>query len=498
MTVCLMMATIMQALDTTIANVALPYMQGSLSATQDQVNWVLTSYIVSAAIMTAPVGWLAMRFGTKRVLIVCAVGFTVASMLCGLAQSLTDMVLFRLLQGIFGAALVPLSQAVMMAIYPPERRGQAMAIWGMGVMLGPILGPTLGAWLTETWTWRWVFFVNLPFGIATVLGLIAFMKETDLREGHAFDWFGFAMLSLGIGALQLMLDRGETLGWFESPEVVAEAACAVAGLYFFLAHSLTTAKPFIPIAMFADRNFTIGVIFMFLVGMILLATLALVTPYLQLIVGYPVLDSGFLLGSRGVGTLISMMVVGRLLRFMDARILVFFGIVASTWATWSFVWLAPETSALTFVVSNIVQGIGLGLLFVPLNTIAFATLPAALRTEATAVWSLIRNIGSAIGVSIVVAQLTSGTTVMHARLGEALTPWNLGLADPAAATLRGASAAGRATLDAMVTGQAALISYSNDFLLMALVGLATFPLLLLLQDTRAAQMSGGESAPALD
>ena len=483
LTVCLMTATIMQALDTTIANVALPYMQGSLSATQDQVNWVLTSYIVAAAIMTAPVGWLSGRYGRKKLFIICAAGFTAASMLCGVAQSITDMVLYRLLQGVFGAALVPLSQAVMMDIYPPEKRGQAMAIWGMGVMLGPIMGPTLGGWLTDQYSWRWVFFVNLPFGIATVLGLMAFMEESEPREGR-FDWLGFGTLSIGLGALQLMLDRGETVGWFEADEVWIETIVACFGLYLFIAHSLTAERPFIPIQMFKDRNFTIGVLFMFVVGIILLATMALITPYLQNVMGYPVLSSGFLLGTRGVGTLVSMMIVGRLLQFIDARILIFLGLSAQTISIWELVWMTPETSAFTIIWTSIVQGVGLGLVFVPLNTVAFATLPVQYRTDATGVWTLIRNLGSAIGVSIVIAQLTSTTTLMHARLTELVTPWNLGLGFAAGGPLDPSTDTGKAMLDQVVTGQALVISYSNDYLLMTIVGLATFPLLLLMKGSK--------------
>src|SRR3954453_19802499 len=219
LTVCVMMATIMQALDTTIANVALPYMQGGLGTTQDQVNWVLTSYIVAAAIMTSPLGWMSARFGRKRLFIVCTAGFTVASMLCGAAQTIEQMVLFRLLQGVFGAALVPLSQSVMLDAYPAEQRGSAMAIWGMGVMLGPIMGPTLGGWLTETYSWHWVFLVNLPVGVLTVLGLLVFMDETKRQAHLTFDWFGFIALAAGIGGMQLMLDRGEQLGWFGSPAI---------------------------------------------------------------------------------------------------------------------------------------------------------------------------------------------------------------------------------------------------------------------------------------
>src|SRR3954470_5651577 len=220
LTVCAMTATIMQALDTTIANVALPYMQGSLSASLDQINWVLTSYIVAAAIMTAPIGWLADRFGRKKLFITCVAGFTVASLLCALAQNIEQMVLFRLLQGMAGAALVPLSQAVLLDSYTVEERGSAMAIWGVGVMLGPIMGPTLGAWLTDNYSWHWVFLINLPVGIITVIGLTILMDETDLKAGMRFDWFGFAALAAGIGSLQLMLDRGEQVGWFTSNEII--------------------------------------------------------------------------------------------------------------------------------------------------------------------------------------------------------------------------------------------------------------------------------------
>src|ERR1700726_730270 len=235
LTVCAMSATIMQALDSTIANVALPYVQGSLSASQAQVNWGLTSYILAPAIMTSPIAWVADRFGRKKLFIVCAGGFTVASVLCGSAQNIEQMVLFRLLQGSFGAALVPLSQAVMLDIYPAEQRGMAMSIWGMGVMLGPIMGPTLGGWLTDSYSWRWVFFVNLPFGILTTVGLWVFMSETPTRRDVPFSWFGFLSLSLGIGSLQMMLDRGEQLGWFESPEIIVEAILSVVGFYFFFA-----------------------------------------------------------------------------------------------------------------------------------------------------------------------------------------------------------------------------------------------------------------------
>ena len=496
LTVCVMMATVMQALDTTIANVALPYMQGSLSTTQDQINWVLTSYIVAAAIMTSPLGWLATRVGRKKLFIVCTAGFTVASMLCGIAQSIEEMVAFRLLQGVFGAALVPLSQAVMLDAYPPARRGAAMAIWGMGVMLGPIMGPTLGGWLTEYYSWRWVFFVNLPFGILTVVGLSAFMSESPTRRDVPFSWFGFLSLSLGIGALQMMLDRGQDLGWFGSGEVVAEAILSIVGFYFFLVDSTTSKRPFIAVRIFRDWNFSVALVFMFIIGIILLATMALVTPFIQNLLGYPVLASGYLLGTRGVGTFFAMMLVGRLLGKYDARILIFIGLVLSTASLWVMVGWTTDTSASTIAIYSVVQGVGLGFVFVPLNTVAFATLPSALRTEGAALWTLIRNIGSSVGISIVIAQLTNMVTTFHSQLVEHVTPFSDALKLPDAAALSTGTLGGLAQLDGIVTQQAAIIAYSNDFLLMMFVSLSAFPLLALIRGAKSAPAPSGHSAAA--
>ena len=319
LTVCAMTATIMQALDSTIANVSLPYMQGSLSASLDQINWVLTSYIVAAAIMTAPIGWVAERFGRKRLFIVCVGGFTVASVLCASAQNIEQMVLFRALQGSFGAALVPLSQTVLLDAYTLAERGSAMAIWGIGVMLGPIMGPTLGGWLTDQYSWHWVFLINLPIGIVTVIGLVIFMDASPTENSRRFDWFGFLALAMGIGALQIMLDRGEQVGWFSSAEIVSELALSIVGFYFFFAHSLTTDNPFVRFEVFRDRNFVTGFVFMGFIGVALFGTMALVSPFMQNNIGYPVTTAGWLLGTRGIGTLLSMMVISRLLRFIEAR-----------------------------------------------------------------------------------------------------------------------------------------------------------------------------------
>ncbi len=492
-----MTATVMQVLDTTVANVSLPYMQGTLSTTQDQINWVLTSYIIASAIMTSPVGWLTGRFGRKRLYIVCTAGFTIASMLCGLSQNIEQMVVFRLTQGAFGAALVPLAQAVMLDAYPREQRAAAMAIWGMGIMIGPIMGPVLGGYLTENYSWRWVFYVNVPFGILTALGLSVFMPESRIRRDLPFAWFGFLSLSLGVGALQMMLDRGQDIGWFDSGEIWAEAILSVAGFYFFVADSFTSDRPFIEMRIFRDRNFTLALALMFLNGMVLLATMALLTPMLQNLLGYPVLASGYLLGARGVGTFVAMSIVGRLLGTRDARPFMLFGLALATLAQWVMVGWNDDVSGRAIAINGMLQGFGLGFVFTPLNTVAFATLPRELRTEATGLWTLVRNIGASIGISILIARLVNRIAYFHSQLVEHVTPFNDALRMPDAAALAGHSQRNLAILDGIVTQQAAVMSYSNDFLLMTIISLVAFPIVLMMRHPKAARSPpNGEEAAA--
>jgi DHA2 family multidrug resistance protein len=485
-TICAMTATIMQALDTTIANVALPYMQGSLSASQDQINWVLTSYIVAAAIMTAPVGWIANRFGRKRIFILCSGGFTIASVLCGLAQDINQMVLFRLLQGVFGAALVPLSQAVMLDSYALHERPKAMAIWGMGVMMGPIMGPSLGAWLTETYSWHWVFFVNLPFGIFTVLGLLVFMDETQKNRELRFDWFGFAALAVGIGSLQIALDRGEQLGWLESNEIIAEFIISGIGFYYFFAHSLTTRSPFIQFAIFKDRNFIGGCVFMAVMGLVLFSTMALSSPYLQNVIGYPIITAGLLLASRGCGTFVAMMLVGRLMRYIEARTLIIAGLSLTCLSLFYMTGWTDQTDVETIVIVSIAQGFGFGLVFVPLSTVAFLTLPNHLRTDGTSMLTLMRNVASSIGISIVIAQLTEGSRRVYAVLNEHVTPFNHAMQMP---NVRGmidmGSDTGRAMADVMIAVQAQIIAFSQDYQMVMMFTLCAIPLAIIIGSTKA-------------
>jgi DHA2 family multidrug resistance protein len=478
-TICVILATIMQALDTTIANIALPYIQGSVSASQDQINWVLTSYIVAAAIMTPPTGFLAGRFGRKRLFLVSVAGFTVASMLCGMAQSLVQIVLFRILQGMFGAALVPLSQSVLLDVYPKERQGFAMAMWGIAVMVGPVLGPVLGGWLTENYTWRWVFYINLPIGALTFLGIITFLPETAQKTGAKLDWFGFGTLSLAIGALQVLLDRGEQLDWFGSGEILIEAIVAAAAFYLFLVHTFTADAPFVSPALFRDRNFAAGTLFIFIVGVTYLASLALLTPYLQNLMNYPIVTAGLVLGPRGIGTMGAMLIVGRLVGRVDTRLLLAVGLGLTAWSFYEMTGWTPDVSQTTIIVNGLVQGAGLGFLFVPLSTVTLGTLPPHQRTEGAGLYNLSRNIGSSVGISVVTSLLTQNTQANHADIVQHVTAANRVFESPAIAQFWNPfTDAGRAALDAMITRQAEIIAYIDDFKLLMIATLVVIPLLI--------------------
>ncbi len=482
-TLCCMVGTLMQALDSTIANVALPYMQGSLSATYDQITWVLTSYIIAAAIMTAPVGWLAARFGRRNLFVVSLAGFTVTSMLCGLAQSLGQIVIFRIAQGMFGAALVPLSQSIMLDIYPVERRGEAMAIWGMGVMVGPIMGPTLGGYLTEFYSWRWVFYVNLPFGIVAMLGLMIFMRRLRGNMSLKFDWLGFAVLALGIGAFQMMLDRGELKDWFSSREIIIEAVLAGLGLYLFAVHLFTAERPFIPPAIFRDFNFSASMLVMFSAGLVLVASSALLAPYLQELAGYPVETAGLVLAPRGIGTMAAMVVAGKLSDRFDPRVLMLIGVAALEYSIWLMLGWTPDVAPRAVAWVIVVQGVGLGLVFTPLQVLAFATLPVAMRTDATSLLSLFRNFGSAIGVSVTSAMLDRVGQVEHSVLAGLVTPFRqlLHNSPPIHHFLDPAQAAGAAQLNQILDQQAQAIAYLADFKLMMLATLPIIPLILIMR-----------------
>lgn len=476
-----MLATIMQALDTTIANVALPHMQGSMGATQDQISWVLTSYIVAAAIFMPLTGFLTGRFGRKKVFIWSVIGFTIASMLCGAAQNISQIVIFRLLQGIFGASLVPLSQAVLLDSNPPEKHGSAMALWGVGVMVGPILGPSLGGWLTEYYNWRWVFYINIPFGVLALLGLYSFVRETPTDKNKRFDILGFALLSLAIGALQMLLDRGELLDWFTSREIMIETLISAMAFYLFITHMFTHDRPFIEPDLFRDRNFSVGLLLIFVVGIILLATMALLPPFMQNLMGYPVIDVGFVLAPRGIGTMVAMLTVGRLSGKVDLRYMILLGLLLTSFSMWEMTTFTLEVTRWDIIRTGMTQGLGLGFIFVPLSTISFSTLHKRYRNEGTALFSLMRNIGSSIGISLVMTYLSQRTQINHAIFVENLTPYSNALNQAIqSGAVNTATLHGLAELNSKVNVQAATLGYLQDFRLMMWITLASIPLVFLL------------------
>ncbi|MFM0394455.1 DHA2 family efflux MFS transporter permease subunit [Paraburkholderia phytofirmans] len=482
-TVSIMLATLIQTLDSTIANVALPHMQGTLSASQDEITWVLTSYIVAAAIATPLTGWLSDRLSVKRLLIFAIGGFTVSSALCGLSETLTQIVASRLLQGIFGASLVPLSQSILLDINPREKQGQAMAVWGMGVMVGPILGPTLGGWLTDSYNWRWVFFINVPIGAFALFGVATFLPAREPKHDAKFDAFGFATLGLAIGALQAMLDRGEQLDWFGSNEIVIEALLAAISFAFFLVHTATVGKKsFFKYELLKDPNFATGTFFIFVIGAVMYATRALLPPMLQNLMNYPVATTGLVTAPSGAGTMVAMLFAGRLLKRIDARLLLLAGFLISAFALWQMMHYTIVLSESDIVWPGVIQGFGLGLVFVPLSALTFSTLTPELRADGTATYSLMRNIGSSIGISIVQTLMTRNTQVSHADLAANITPFN-----PAVQPmLNSGSNYDMAALNASITQQASMIAYLNDFKLMFMATLLVIPLLLLIRPAHKA------------
>lgn len=484
-TVSVMLATIMQVLDTTIANVALPHMEGGLSATQDQITWVLTSYIVAAAIGTPLTGWLAGRFGRKRVFLLSIAGFTLASVACGISTSLVQIIAARLLQGLFGAALVPLSQAVMLDINPPAKHAQAMAVWGMGVTVGPILGPALGGWLTDSYNWRWVFYVNVPIGIVAFLGILIFMTETTVST-RKLDLFGFASLSIAIGALQLFLDRGEIQDWFDSVEIWIESLTALIAFAFFLAHTATVeTTSFFNRALARDRNFVTGCGIYFVVGAVLYATRALLPPLLQNLMQYSVVDAGFATAPSGAGSMIAMMLAGRLVGPLKARNLIGCGFAIAAFSLWQMSHYNLYMGEGTVIWSGFLQGLGLGLISVPLTTATFSTLAPQLRGDGTSIYSLSRNIGSSIGISFVQTELTRNTQIAHSSLVEHINAYNpLAQANVLPWIWNLDTSSGLAALNAEVTRQASMIAYVDDFWLLFLLTLVVMPFLALMRPAR--------------
>lgn len=494
LTIAIMAAMVMQVLDTTITNVALPHMQASLGATQETITWVLTSYILASAVAIPITGWLADRVGTKRLFVASVAVFVLASILCGIAQNLTEMVLFRTLQGIGGAFLGPLAQSLMLDINRPSQHGKAMSVYGMGVMIGPIMGPIIGGYLTEWFDWRWCFYVNVPVGAACLIGLIIFLPEKPLTR-RSFDLFGFSLLALGLAALQLMLDRGQNADWFASTEIWIEAGVALAALWMFTVHLVTARKPLFAPELFADRNFVSAAVFMFIIGMVMFASMALLPPMLQGLYGYSVVDTGEILASRGIGVLITMAISGRLVDKVDPRLLVAFGFALASYSLWMMTTWSLEQSWHPFVTSGLIQGMGIGFVFVPLQVLAFGTLPPSSRTEGAAVLNLTRNIGSSIGIAIVMALLARNIQVSHADLVQHITPDNLPVDPAQLGRLGDYGGAVLQMADGIVNQQAMMIAFLDDFLLMTIACAAAIPACFLLRKPRP--RAAGAPLPAM-
>ena len=422
--VAVMAATVMQVLDTTIVNVALPHMQGELSATPDQISWVLTSYMVSSGIFMPLTGYFTHRFGQKKFLFASITGFVVASVLCGLSSSLSQIVSFRLLQGISGAALVPLSQSIMVATFPQHERGKAMAIWGIGVMVGPILGPTLGGWLTEFMSWRWTFFINLPVGILSAFLVLRYIPDTQ-RSERSMDWMGLTLMALGVAGLQYILDRGAQDDWFSSPVIQFTAYLSIIGFVGFFFHTLShKGHALFSREIFTDRNFVTASFLMAFLGLGLFGSMLLQPLMLEGLMDYPTLTTGLTLAPRGIASMFSMMLVGRLINRIDPRWLIMMGIGIFTLGSYQTMQYSLVMGIWQVIYPMLLQGMGLGMVFIPLSTLAFSTLPARFSAEAAGMYSLLRTIGSGIGVSVVATVLTSHAQIAWHNLGGQLQPFN--------------------------------------------------------------------------
>jgi MFS transporter, DHA2 family, multidrug resistance protein len=489
------LASFLYSVDWTIAAVALPHMQGTFSATQDQIGWVITSYIVASALAMPSSGWLSLRFGRKRLFMWAVLIFLVASVVCGSANSLEVEVLARIVQGMGGAFLIPLSHAIILDTYPPEDQAKAMALWGMAATLGSFVGPTVGGYVTEYLSWRYIFYINVPFGLLALAGAAVFLPETPHDAGRKLDWFGFLTLSLGIGSLQLMLDRGGQLDWFESWEIITEACLAVLGLYLFNVHSLTTKQPFLDPRLMTQRNFFLGLVFVFVYGFVTTPPMVLMPSFLDQVRGYPIDMIGLLQAPRGVGLFIAMMIGGRVTGRIDPRTLIAFGLLLLAWSSWEMSNWTADVGMWPLLWTNFLQGIGGGIIMVPIQVIAFPSLQPHMRTEATALFNLVRSIGASIGVSGALAMFVRTSSVMHAQLAEHISPFNRALQAQGHEGWSMATTQALARMEREVSLQAAVVGFTGDFWIFALIALAALPLLLFIGKTTVPR--GADRAEAI-
>lgn len=483
-TVVVMSATLMQVIDTTIVNVALPHMEGALSASPDEITWTITSYLVSSAIFMPLTGFFSDLFGRKKYLILSIIGFTFVSGCCGASVSLDQIVIFRLLQGIFGAALVPLSQAILTDIFPPEDRGKAMAIWGIGVMIGPILGPTLGGYLTDIASWRWTFYVNVPVGIFTLL--LAHVIPDSPVQKRRMDWRGLILISTAIGGLQYVLDRGNSADWFGSTSICIVSYIAVSSFLGFILHNMHNQHQSVfDLRIFKDKNFAIASMLICIFGLGFYGVMIAQPLMMEGILNYPVLTTGFILAPRGISGMISMMIVSRIIHSVDSRWLITLGISICGIGIWLGTFFSMNVDMKWLILPMILQGFGFGMIFVPLSTVAFITLPAETRTEAAGLFSLLRTIGGSIGISVTITLLTRGSQLYWNQLGSFIQPYNPALQSYLHPLhLAANQPLGSAILAHELYNQAYMMSFINVFQVIAWAFVLMIPLVMMLDSPK--------------
>lgn len=480
-----MAATFIVVLDTTIANVALPHMQAALGASPDTISWVLTSYILASAVALPLTGWLSARLGRRVLFTVAVAGFTISSALCGVANSLGTMVAARLIQGLCGAVLAPMSQAIMYDINPPEKHVQAMTLWGLVVMVGPILGPVVGGYLTDNFNWRWVFYINVPIGIVTAIGSWALLSGGQ-QEGRRFDLPGFVLLATSLASMQLMLDRGVQLDWFDATEIWVELGVFLIASWMFVVHTATSRDTILPRHLFTDRNFVTACIAITVLGGILMAGAALVAPMLQALFGYPVLLAGLLTSPRGIGTMAGMLIAGRLTKWLDPRVPILTGMALLAWSLHQMTQFELGMDQRPIVVSGLVQGLGLGLVVLPMNLMALSTLGGALRTDAASLYNLMRSIGGSIAISLMAALIARQTQVSHVSLGAHLSQTRLPfLGQGIFEQLGFRGDAITMMMNTEVNRQAVMIAYIDAYYVMMWAAIAVMPLILTMRRSRA-------------
>ncbi len=474
----IMAASLLQVLDTTIANVAIPHMRTALGATTETVTWVLTSYIIASAVALPITGWLSDRVGARRLFILSVAGFILSSMLCGMAQNLEEMVLFRALQGVTGAFIAPLSQAFMLDTNKPSKHAQMMALWGMGIMIGPILGPVLGGWLTEQANWRWVFYVNLPIGILSLAILISQLPHRDMVK-RKFDLVGFVLLGVALASFQMLLDRGQTLDWYDSYEIWLWTFLFLSATWMAVIHLGTAKDGLFDRALFLDRNFAIAMGFMLAIGVVMFATMALLPPMLQQLMGYDVIDTGLVLMPRGIGVLISMQFAGMAMRRgIDSRPVVATGFLICALSLYEMAQWSLGVDRFHIVASGLVQGLGMGLVFIPLNVSAFGTLPPRLRTDGSSLLNLFRSLGASAGISLTTVMLARNIQTAHSDIASNLTGASVSSMIDVSTVDRYQNLGEMALslLDLEANRQAAMVAYIDDFWMMMWITLAAVPL----------------------